>query len=121
MPVQPHLLLLQKTMVMVEGVATGLDPDINMWEVAAPFVREWLRGELGPEAAIAEHLQRHVGLLRRLPGLIERIEAAFPIPGAAPPPPPFAAVEVVRIGSGWRTAAVALASAVVGALLIWWF
>ena len=120
MPVQPHLLLLQKTMVMVEGVATGLDPDINMWEVAAPFVREWLRGELGPEAAIAEHLQRHLGLLRRLPGLIERIEAAFPVPGAAPPPPPFAEVQVVRIGGGWRTAGVAIAAALVGAAVMWW-
>ncbi|MDB5669377.1 MAG: ubiB, partial [Alphaproteobacteria bacterium] len=53
MPTQPHLLLLQKTMVMEEGVAHTLDPDINMWETAEPFLREWVRGELGPEAAIA--------------------------------------------------------------------
>ncbi len=38
MPTQPHLLLLQKTMVMNEGVATALDPDINMWEAAEPFL-----------------------------------------------------------------------------------
>ena len=38
MQTQPHLLLLQKTMVMVEGVATSLDPDINMWDTAAPFI-----------------------------------------------------------------------------------
>ena len=44
MPTQPHLLLLQKTMVMDEGVATALDPDINMWETAEPFLREWIRG-----------------------------------------------------------------------------
>ncbi|HWH18585.1 MAG TPA: 2-polyprenylphenol 6-hydroxylase, partial [Allosphingosinicella sp.] len=42
MPTQPHLLLLQKTMVMEEGVATALDPDINMWETAEPFLRDWL-------------------------------------------------------------------------------
>src|SRR3546814_5977473 len=54
MPTQPHLLLLQKTMVMVEGVATALDPDINMWETAEPFVREWIRDELGPEAWVSE-------------------------------------------------------------------
>jgi ubiquinone biosynthesis protein len=53
MPTQPHLLLLQKTMVMEEGVATALDPDINMWETAEPFLREWLRTELGPEARLA--------------------------------------------------------------------
>src|SRR3546814_14738785 len=56
MQTQPHLLLLQKTMVMVEGVATALDPDINLWDTAAPFVREWIRTELGPEAAIADRL-----------------------------------------------------------------
>jgi ubiquinone biosynthesis protein len=48
MPTQPHLLLLQKTMVMEEGVAHALDPDINMWETAEPFLRDWMRGELGP-------------------------------------------------------------------------
>ena len=39
MQTQPHLLLLQKTMVMEEGVATALDPDINMWETAEPFLQ----------------------------------------------------------------------------------
>ena len=54
MPTQPHLLLLQKTMVMNEGVATALDPDINMWETAEPFLSEWIRSELGPEAYYAD-------------------------------------------------------------------
>ena len=56
MPTQPHLLLLQKTMVMEEGVATALDPDINMWETAEPFLKEWMRGELGPEAYYADRI-----------------------------------------------------------------
>src|SRR3546814_5669273 len=50
MQTQPHLLLLQKTMVMVEGVATMLNPKINMWDVSGPFVSAWIRNELGPEA-----------------------------------------------------------------------
>jgi ubiquinone biosynthesis protein len=115
MPTQPHLLLLQKTMVMVEGVAQSLDPDINMWETAGPFVREWLRDELGPEAAIAEHLREGFGLLRRLPDLVRRIERAYPAPGAAPPAPPLPEIQVIRIGSGWRTFAVALVAAAAGA------
>ena len=41
MQTQPHLLLLQKTMVMVEGVATMLDPTINMWDVSGPYVKSW--------------------------------------------------------------------------------
>jgi ubiquinone biosynthesis protein len=120
MPVQPHLLLLQKTMVMVEGVATGLDPDINMWEVAAPFVREWLRGELGPEAFLADRLLEVGRLVRRLPDLIERIDRAFPSPGAAPPPPPLPEVQVVLVGGGWRYVAVALVASAFGALAMWW-
>jgi ubiquinone biosynthesis protein len=119
MPVQPHLLLLQKTMVMVEGVATGLDPDINMWDVAAPFVREWLRGELGPEAFLADRVQEIGRLIRRVPDLIERIDRAFPAPGGAPPLPPLPEVQVVRGGGGWRCGAVALIAAAAGALIMW--
>ena len=89
MPTQPHLLLLQKTMVMEEGVATALDPDINMWETAEPFLTEWARSELGPEARIADEIVRTVRLLRKLPELIRRIDHYYPPPGAAPPAPPL--------------------------------
>jgi ubiquinone biosynthesis protein len=119
MPVQPHLLLLQKTMVMVEGVATGLDPDINMWDVAAPFVREWLRGELGPEAFLADRVLEIGRLIRRIPDLLERIDHAFPHPGAAPPPPPLPQVHVIRAGGGWRYLVVAALAAAAGALAMW--
>jgi ubiquinone biosynthesis protein len=115
MPTQPHLLLLQKTMVMVEGVATALDPDINMWDTSGPFVREWLRRELGPEAFVADRLIADFRTLSRLPELLRRIEARFPAPGAAPPPPPLRAVQVVRIGGGWRYLLVALLAAAAGA------
>jgi len=114
MVTQPHLLLLQKTMVMVEGVATALDPDINMWDTAAPFVREWIRNELGPEAALADRLIADVRTLAGLPELIRRIEARYPAPGGEPPAPPLREVAVVRVGGGWRYGAVALAAAAFG-------
>jgi len=120
MPTQPHLLLLQKTMVMVEGVAQSLDPEINMWETAGPFVGEWLRSELGPEAFIADRLVADVRTLARLPELVRRIEARLPPPGAAPPPPPLREVEVVRIGGGWwRYSLVAVLGAAAGLLATW--
>lgn len=119
MVTQPHLLLLQKTMVMVEGVATGLDPDINLWESAAPFVREWIRTELGPEAAIADRLIRDVRTIAALPDLIRRIEARYPAPGGEPPAPPLREIEVVRIGGGWRYAAVALVTAAASVAATW--
>ena len=119
MQTQPHLLLLQKTMVMVEGVANALDPEINMWETAAPFVREWIRTELGPEAAIADRIIKDVQTLARLPELIRSIEARYPPPGGAPPAPPLRDIQVVRIGGGWRYAAVALLAAIVGIAGTW--
>lgn len=95
MRTQPHLLLLQKTMVMVEGLATGLDPAINMWDVSAPFVRSWIRDELGPEAAIADRIREDTQTLLRLPELIRRIEDRYPAKGGAPDEPPLPPVELM--------------------------
>jgi len=118
MPVQTHLLLLQKTMVMEEGVATALDPDINMWETAEPFLTEWLRTELGPEARLADEIIRTVRLIRRLPDLMRRIEHRYPAPGAAPPAAPLPDVLVVRPTGWWRYALVLLIGAAAGAATI---
>ena len=96
MQTQPHLLLLQKTMVMEEGVATALDPDINMWEAAEPFLREWMRSELGPEAYAADTIVDLVRTAKLIPQLIKRLDAYYPALGAAPPPPPLAEVAIVR-------------------------
>ena len=115
MQTQPHLLLLQKTMVMVEGVATRLDPDINLWDTAGPFVGEWIRTELGPEAAIADRLIEDLQTFARLPQLLRNIERRYPNPGGAPPAPPLREIEVVRVGGGWRYMAVAVLAAAVGA------
>ena len=120
MQTQPHLLLLQKTMVMVEGVASQLDPDINMWEVAGPFVQGWLRDELGPEAWLADRLSEDVRTLLRLPDLIRRIEAQYPPPGAAPPPPPLPDVSVVGVGGRWTFIVGMLIAALAGAGLVAW-
>lgn len=124
MQTQPHLLLLQKTMVMVEGVATMLDPQINMWDVSGPYVKAWLRDELGPEAQAATAIHRTGDILRRLPDLVERLEQAYPPKGAAPPPPPLPNVELIwqRRGRGLKAlgyAAVAAVSAAVGAAAMW--
>lgn len=115
MPVQPHLLLLQKTMVMEEGVATALDPDINMWEAAEPFLKDWLRTELGPEAYYADRIVDAVRAFKLIPDLIRRIDAAYPPAGAAPPPPPLAEVAVIE-RKGWMTPlAIAIGSAAAAA------
>ncbi len=105
MQTQPHLLLLQKTMVMVEGVATQLDPGINMWDVSGPYVKNWIRDELGPEAALADGLRKQVETLALIPGIIRRLDEQLPRKGGAPEPPPLPDVKLMwdkseRGGSG---------------------
>jgi ubiquinone biosynthesis protein len=111
MQVQPHLLLLQKTMVMVEGVALTLDPQVNMWEVAEPYVRDWVRDEMGPEAMIADRLVENVRALAELPRLFRQYIAANPIPGAAPEGPPLPPLPTRRHRSGWSTGWLVIAAA----------
>jgi len=119
MQTQPHLLLLQKTMVMVEGIATTLHPEINMWDVSAPYVRSWIRDELGPEAALADRLREDLGTLLRLPELIRRIEDRFPARGGAPEQPPLPEVELVwerRARARWPGY---VAAALAGGAVVW--
>jgi ubiquinone biosynthesis protein len=118
MPTQPHLLLLQKSMVMNEGVATALDPDINMWETAEPFLKEWIRSELGPEAYYADRLIELVRAAKKVPELINRLDEYYPPRGAAPPPPPLPDVAIIERRNWWGYAAAGLVGAVVGALLL---
>ena len=77
MATQPRLVLLQKTMVVVEGVARSLDPDLDIWTTSEPVVREWIERNLGPGAKLGE-VGDSVGALGRLalslPGLVERTE-----------------------------------------------
>jgi ubiquinone biosynthesis protein len=54
MPAQPQLVLLQKTMVVVEGVARTLDPDFDIWESSRPVVEKWMLEQVGPEARLKE-------------------------------------------------------------------
>jgi len=102
MPVQPHLLLLQKTMVMVEGVALTIDPHVNMWEVAEPYVRNWVRDEMGPEAVIADRLVLNARALSQLPRIFRQWVAENPMPGAAPPQAPLPPLPEKSVG-GWST------------------
>jgi ubiquinone biosynthesis protein len=118
MQTQPHLLLLQKTMVMNEGVATALDPDINMWETAEPFLREWIRSELGPEAYYADRVIELVRAVKKLPELIDRLDEYYPPRGAAPPAPPLPEVAIIEHRGWWGYVGIAVAGAAVGALVL---
>ena len=74
METQPQLLLLQKTMLVSEGVGRILSPDANMWLLAQPLIEEWTDEYMGPEAKIAIAVDEVASGLRRLPGLVSNME-----------------------------------------------
>ncbi len=75
MRTRPELLLLQKTMVVVEGVARALDPKLDMWSTADPVVREWIARNLGPVGRLEDAVEGagEIGrFLGEVPGLLTR-------------------------------------------------
>jgi ubiquinone biosynthesis protein len=79
MKLRPELILLQKTMVTVEGVARTIDPAHDRWAAAEPIVRRWITRELGPAARARELVEDATKVLKALARLAD--------PPAAPPPP----------------------------------
>ena len=72
MRTRPELLLLQKTMVVVEGVARSLDPKLDMWTVSEPVVREWMERHLGPAGRIEDAAKDATSFLAGVPSLMTR-------------------------------------------------
>lgn len=76
MEVQPQLVLLQKTLLYIEGLGRELYPELDLWETAKPFMEEWMVEHVGPVAALRE-VAAHAGeLLERLPELPAAILSA---------------------------------------------
>ena len=69
MATQPPLLLLQKTMVVVEGVARKLYPETNIWEVSRPVLEEWLRNMKSPKSSINTVFNTSSEIMKRIPDL----------------------------------------------------
>lgn len=83
MKTRPELLLLQKTMVVVEGVARSLDPKLNIWTAAEPVLKDWMEAQVGPRARLNEAVESIgaiAGLVAQAPKLAEqaqRVSAAL--------------------------------------------
>jgi ubiquinone biosynthesis protein len=74
METQPQLLLLQKTMVLAEGVGRILDPTVNMWTLARPLIEEWMRENRGPEARLRQAAADAAAAFERLPEILRDFE-----------------------------------------------
>ena len=117
MATRTELILLQRTMVVVEGVSRSLDPHSNIWEASRPVVEGWIRENLGPAQMLrdaAGTLQVLTRLGPRLPGLAQELvmmaeDARTRRQNPPPPPPPPA-------NAHWPWLAAGLAA---GAALTW--
>ena len=64
MDTKPELLLLQKTLLLVEGVGVSLDPDLNIWNLARPWVKEWAKTNIGFDAKIRDNILEILQLVK---------------------------------------------------------
>ena len=125
MRTRPELLLLQKTMVVVEGVARSLDPELDIWRIAEPVVREWIERHLGPAGRLEGGRRRRRdrplssarcrALLTRTATLIEQLDA-MTRDGLVLSPETIAAIGAAQARRNrWR----AVALWAIAALLAW--
>ncbi len=103
MKLRPELVLLQKTMVTVEGVGRRIDPDLDIWAAAEPVVRRWILRELSPARRLAALAEDARATLERLSRGVATAPLAPDVPSDAPIP---------EAGSRWHGLSLAL-----GALL----
>lgn len=114
MHLRPELVLLQKTMVQVEGVARAIDPGHDIWAAAEPIVKDWITQNLGPAGAaklIAQNVKDVADRLKRLPEVMDQFETQLNRPDPAPLPR-----ERFAPWWGWMGFVLALAAAGVAAV-----
>jgi ubiquinone biosynthesis protein len=75
MEVQPQLVLLQKTLLNIEGLGRDLYPDLDLWKTAKPFLENWFKGQVGPQAVyhrVRGHLPEWAQQWPEMPGLVHQ-------------------------------------------------
>ncbi len=108
METRTELILLQRTMVVVEGVSRSLNPQINIWEVARPVVEAYIRDNVGPRA-LANDLARTARVLVRFgPRLPQLAEAALRRESQLPEPEPGGSRKTAALWFGAGAAAAAI-------------
>lgn len=110
METRTELILLQRTMVVVEGVARSLDPHMNIWQVAQPVVQDYVTKSIGP-AALARDLMKTAQILARFGPQLPRLAQDALVRLNNPPPPPrpqrrrarvaWAALGASAVGAAW--------------------
>ena len=112
--IQPQLVLLQKTLLNVEGLGRQLDPDLDLWVTAKPFLERWMQDQLGWRALERRLREEAPFLLSALPQLPRLIYQKL----AAPPPASDAALKELAASQRTRTLWLALVAALLGGLIV---
>ncbi len=127
MEIQPQLVLLQKTLLYIEGLGRALYPQLDLWETAKPFMERWVADHVGPAAALrefAEYAPLILEQLPRLPALVARtgtqlrqLERSLERQGDA-----LATLEkrLTRLDRRWRTRRLAGGVLIVAAGILLW-
>mgnify|MGYP001232029713 FL=1 len=76
MPTQTPLLLLQKTMVVVEGVSRKLYPETNIWEVSRPVLEDWLKNIKSPKSTLDTAINTSAEIIKRIPDFPDLMDKA---------------------------------------------
>ncbi len=69
MEIQPQLMLLQKTLLNIEGLGRQLYPQLNLWDTAKPFIEQWMKQQIGPRAFLRKIKENAPLWLERIPDM----------------------------------------------------
>jgi len=123
MQIQPQLILLQKTLLNVEGLGRDLYPELDIWSTASPILREWMRERSSVRALLQNaraHLPELLEAARSLPALLNALVERAHRPSRAPAPAlDLRELEARRREAGRRRDAVTLGAALLLAGLVW--
>ncbi|HWW32091.1 MAG TPA: ubiquinone biosynthesis regulatory protein kinase UbiB [Steroidobacteraceae bacterium] len=123
MQIQPQLLLLQKTLLNVEGLGRELYPELDIWSTASPILRDWMRERTSLGAlwkSVRAHAPEILELARALPALLAaQVRRGSEPGGAAPPAIDLAALRAEMRAEGRRRDLVTLGAALVLGGLVW--
>ncbi len=121
METQPQLLLLQKSMLVCEGVGRTLAPELNMWDLARPLIENWMVENRGPAArtrSVAEQAAARIEELPAFVGNLEKAAAMLASGGVRLHPDSLAALGAGQPRSAWWPWALVVGAVVIVALLL---
>jgi ubiquinone biosynthesis protein len=116
--IQPQLVLLQKTLLNVEGLGRQLDPDLDLWVTAKPFLERWMEEQIGFRALQRRFFAEAASLVETLPELPRLLHRRLSEPAAASDAALKALAQAQRSRNRWLAAIAALLTLVVALLLL---